>query len=241
MLQKYFIENRKKLALICAGYISFCVIIGCWAGFFASGGGQGEVMSYIVLVSLFMAIMASLMFNDLKTKEGRINALMTPATAAQKFWPRLLAVFPGALLLCIAGFYAIEGSRILITGLSYHHWTSCYNPWSFFNFNEGNELWGIAFLVCGSLFSLSCYIYGAILWPRYSFLKTMAALFVVQSLFSIVVAFILRNITWHANIESFEIYAKILVFVLLGAAIALVWLTYRRFKHCTLTQSLLSK
>ncbi len=242
MLTKYYIENKKKLALICAGYLSFCIVVGCWAGFFANGGGEGELMSYIVLVSLFMAVMASLMFNDLKTKEGRINALMAPASTAQKFWPRFLVVLPGSLILCIVGFYALEGARILITGLSYDLWTPFYNPWKLLCWSDKAEVWGYTFLLAGSLFSLSCYIFGAILWPRYSFLKTMAALFVVQSLLSTVGVFILRHFIYiHVNLEAFDIYAKIFVFLMLAGAVAFVWLTYRRFKHCTLTQNVFSK
>lgn len=233
LAKKMFIENRKTLLMLCGGYLGALAVVGIWSGFNGVYSSSTVVIIYSVLASLLCAVLASLMFHDFTTKEGRINALMTPASRTEKFWLRLIAVIPGAVLLTIAGYYVLAGFMNLTAGISHDVWVPIYGITDFFRW-FGDD--GIFPFLSSFILSEGLFIFGAIAWPRKSFLKTLlvqAGISFVCSIFMVFAArFIIRNYTVIVNDPEALLWIATSVIAAIG--LALIYAAYVVFKRKTI-------
>lgn len=236
-VKKDIIENRKSLLFRVGGIWGICISIGAFLGYYALGGSYGELMSFSFLFLLLGCVIASISFSNLINKDKRIASILVPDTSFDKFLIRWLAVVPLLCCVAIAGFYLLELSRIAVFKLSYdadmvaHSGSYCnvLNLWEAFgpkNTSMDGSLRGT--FIMSYFFSQSFYILGAVLWPKLSFLKTFAALWVLQTLFSIVVFSIDRiNLAVNFDTNMFLWCVTGFEFVV---TIVIYWLAYLRFR-----------
>ena len=234
-LKKEIIENRKPLLLGVGGIWGFCLLIGCFLGYNTYGGSAGELFTFTLAFLAIGCIAASVSFSNLKNKDTRIASILVPDTPFDKFFIRWLAVVPALCCVMIAGFYITELARIITFKLTYdavfvencgsyckvlNLWTMLANP------AMGNSLRST--FAMSYFFSQSFYILGAVLWPKLSFIKTFAAMWVLQTLFSIVVVSIDRiNIAVNFDTNSFLWCVAATEFVITVAVYVLAYIRYR--------------
>lgn len=238
LLKKYLVENKKMITYYLCGFILLCIGIGLWFGYLGVCS-ESELIWYVVLGTIGLYVLASLMFSQLKSKQGIINSIMTPATMQAKFWPRLLMVIPVGGLLVFGGFYLTDLFRVLMIKISTNVWVDFVNP---FDFAPKRHLGQIcATFFSGSTFSVMLYFLGSTLWPRLSFVKSMIAIFALQTVLSMSLGFLFRldlvDLSW-LNTDTF-IYS--LSGFLLALAALLGYLSYRRFRSYTLATNTFGK
>lgn len=233
LAKKMFIENRKTLLMLCGGYFGALAVVGIWCGFNGVYSSSTTMIIYSVLAALMCSVMASLMFHDFTTKEGRINALMTPASRTEKFWLRLIAVLPGGLLLAFAGYYVLAGFMNVTAGISHDIWLPLYSVSMFVKW-LGWE--AICMSLASFLLSEGFFIFGAIAWPRKSFLKTLLVQagigFVCSTLMVFAARFIIHNYTVIVNDPEMLLWIATIVTALIG--MALIYAAYVLFKRKTI-------
>ncbi len=239
LLKKYLVENKKMITYYLCGFILLCIGIGLWFGYLGVAS-ESELIWYVVLGTIGLYVLASLMFSQLKSKQGIINSIMTPATVQAKFWPRLLTVIPVGGLLVFGGFYVTDLFRVLMIKISTDIWVNFADPFTFVS-NKDNLLMVCALFFSGSIFSVMLYFLGSALWPRLSFVKTMIVIFALQTVLSMSLGFLFRlnlgNLSWM-NSDAF-IYS-LAGFLFLLACLA-AYLAYRRFRSYTLATNTFGK
>lgn len=184
-LKHFVVTNKKMLLLTLVSALGLSVLSGSFLGYYHMGGGFKEVFLFLFMFEFASAVMGSLMFADMKTKEGRISLLMLPSTAWDKFASRWLVLVPAFALFLLGCFYVGDLSRLVTYQMTSHTLSSAYarlvNPFAILGYIAKDQ----AFLV--GLLSVMCYllgqawfVFGSILWPKLSFIKTLAALWVVE-------------------------------------------------------------
>ncbi|MGM9804796.1 MAG: hypothetical protein ACI308_11555 [Muribaculaceae bacterium] len=144
-------------------------------------------------------ISASLMFSPMRTKQGRISLFTLPATTAEKYLEQVLVNIVGFTIAYAACIEIAELLRCVFSPLFWNClFTSCYsdNYSAHINhFNAPNVFAGelnivlstiglssnklLLLIGLGALIDLGVFSLGAVLWPKYSFIKTYAATYVV--------------------------------------------------------------
>lgn len=233
--KKILIEQRRTLLIMLGSYLGACMIIGLWFGYLGMSPRAESIVFYVLVSGLACALVASKMFFDLTSKEGRIALLMTPAKASDIFLTRLAGVLPGMLLLVAAGYIVYGYADILAYGLEYDQWMQLPNP-----FKGDAENPHVLSTLCGLfalfLFNESIFIFGAVVWPRRSFLKSLGVFAAIQILFFVVCFGLSKVIAiWHIRIEIVDSLALgwIINGCVAGVAILIIWWAYRRFKCAT--------
>lgn len=228
--RKMLTENRKTILIMTGGYLGIFLIIGLWSGYLGTTPGSGNVLFYIMMAGLACAVMASKMFFDMTSKEGRTAVLMLPATAVDKFLPRLIFALPVMLIIVVLGYLVFDGSMILAAGLTYDYWAPVFNPFAHLNDSDWTVVW---MLVAGFLFNESLFIFGSVAWPRKSFLKTIGIFIVIQTLMSLgVILFHHMGLRLHINDrQAFLLLTSGTVTVI---SVGIVYLSYIRFKRSTI-------
>lgn len=238
-LKKEFIDNRKAILLETLGILGICITIGTFLGFNYSGGGIGELTFCSFLFLIIGCVTASMAFSNLKRKDTRIAALLVPDTMFDKFFIRWIAVVPVLLIILIIGFYFVEFSRIIVFKIvhssanmpNYGDYCEILNPFKVLNLmNDPSGEPIVATFFTSYLFSQSFYILGSALWPKLSFIKTFAVLWVIQTIVSIVLMSI------HIELpDGFQIDGNTFFWcVSAGEAILSIliyFLAYMRFKN----------
>lgn len=181
MCGKIATEQRRTLLVTAGGFLGLCVILGLWSGFFGGAPAAGNFVFYIVLSWIACSVVASRMMGEITRKEGRTALLMTPARAADKFVPRLIIVLPGMVLLCALGYLVYGYSDILMMGIRFDIWPDLYNP--FANWTE-NDTTTLGSMLAFFLLNESLFIFGSVMWPKKSFLKTFCLIALLQILLS---------------------------------------------------------
>lgn len=233
-VRKEAIDNRKHLLLR---------LVTLWGVFITMGGIWGYnhvdtvmphfgILDFVAL--LFGAVVGAQTFSNMQTKTGRISALMLPASAADKFLVRWLAVVPLAFIALIAAFYLSELARILVAliheGTIDADYARPVNLYSMLTLYGEPGGWKFGFVCLASYFmGQAFYILGSALWPRHSFAKTFVVLWALQMLLGMVVV-PMRNIDFSFSFtgEDLAIWMGIGEIVL---TIVLYYLAYLRFRR----------
>lgn len=229
--KKLLVEQKKTLAYFIAGYLGICLVIGLWFSLMArSAAGEAALVLYILFAGLVCAIVASKMFSDLTSKEGRISLLMTPASPAEKYFPRLILVLPGMLLLVALGYVVLDYATILACGLAYGKWYPFFNP--FAGATDSSDWFGIYMLFSMFLFNEAIFIFGAVAWPRKSFLKSVGVFVVIQILFSSMLPIVVKS-GFSFTVEADEALGWTLTSLVTLLSAAIVGCSYFKFKKTT--------
>lgn len=190
LLKKDMTDNRKTILLTIGGILGIFILIGIFTGMMVGLGIFFEVPAFAFISGLAFSIAASFAFSSMKTKEGRISDLMLPASRFEKFFISWLAVVPGMLIIVAVAWLLGDLARFIVESLM----GETVPKWMI---EEGlnsaditsGELERIKkfymsdFLylaLSNFLITQACYFFGAILWPKLSFIKTLAAMQVIQ-------------------------------------------------------------
>lgn len=228
-----FIENRKTILLSVGSLWGACILFGGLMGYYGRGGGAAEAFFFTFMLVTAGYVCASMMFSNMKRKESRIAALMLPASMEEKFITRWIAFVPLLFGVLIAAFYLGDLSRVLVNYLSnnpvngrYSHVINLFSVMTANNFMPRTWIYTI---ISFYFFYQSLFIFGAILWPKLSFIKTLGALWVLQTLIGIIGI----SIDNHLNFSPYDA-DEVLIWTGIGLnilTIAMYALTYYRFKR----------
>lgn len=236
-IKREIIENRKKILLSVGTLWGICIFMGGYFGFYHRGGGISEVFIFSLVLVLSGYVYASTMFSDMTRKESRIATLMLPASSFDKFITRWIAVVPVLFGILVAGFYLGDIARVVVNNIvtdpvngSYAH---IMNPWNVLLINKAMPCSWLFYILSIYFFYQSLFILGAILWPKRSFLKTIAAIWILQMILGIFAISTLDGINFE---EKMMLGDSLNIFAWLGAfmcALTLVayYLAYLRFKR----------
>lgn len=232
--RKMLTEQKKTLLVMTGGYLGLCLVLGIWSGVLGGAPQEGPFVMYMLLAWLACSIGASKMFFDMTTKEGRTSLLMTPASAADKYIPRLIVVLPGIVLLTVIGYFAYAFSDVLALGLRYDIWCDIYNPFDGWDKNSSKILF---MTVAMFLLNESFFIYGAIAWPKKSFLKTLCCVAALQIILSFLLTGIwklMEQVGYGLQVEDSDAFAISVSVITTLIAIAIMYASYIRFTRSTL-------
>lgn len=226
--RKLMTEQKKTLLYGVGGFLGINLIIGLWSGWMGMNCAGAGLAMYVLFTGFVIALVTSKMMFDMTNKEGRTALLMTPASAAEKFLPRLLTILPGTLILAIAGYIVLQYSNILATGLTYSYWPEFYNPFKT-GPTDNNQVMSIFSMVSGFLFIESLFIFGAVAWPRRSFLKTLGIFIGLQILLSFG-AIALSRTDIQVQILDPYVFGWIVISITAAMSCAIIYFAYLKFK-----------
>ena len=205
-LRKEVIENKRALliTLVCVyGLLTIVMIFGNCFSSFERNAPMDEVINelktpqitILSILSFVIMISSSLSFKSLTTKTGRIRQFTTPSSTLEKYLVNLLIYVVGmfvAYFACaqladltrIAVLWPFRGGSLIVPGpinflSGFNEFTSlqAFSHGQFDIMFEGGKGW-VFFVTL--LASASIYFMGSVLWPRLSFLKTFAGIFVLE-------------------------------------------------------------
>lgn len=202
LLKKDFVEN--KTALVIGSFALFAamsLLMIILSVLIDSPDKGGSLISYVLayLFAIGVVVSTSLMFSPMRTKQGRISMFTLPATTLEKYLEQIVVYIFG-----FAAVYAIcvelgELVRFVVaplvwgkesTGFYINHFAVLGTMKDIFNNMHLNEI-GITsakvFTICvlGVVADLGIFTLGAVLWPKYSYIKTYAATYVIGIVFFI--------------------------------------------------------
>ena len=202
-LRKEVVENNRTLlfsVIAVYGILAMIMIIGnITLG--ANTSRPETMLRYNIVFMVYgfgSIIVASLAFRGLKDKKGRTEFLTSPSSTLEKYFVNVLIYVVGFFVVFPICAQLADLTRILVL------W-----PWSdgdvpgpinflntFHNVAHQQEWWKYDSKVIleitlwlGVLASPALYLLGSVLWPKLSFLKTFAAVYVIE-----IVIFILAMI-----------------------------------------------
>ena len=217
------------------------------------GGAIFATFPIYYLFSLSLCIAASMMFPQFRTKQGRLSVFMLPATNAEKYAEQIFTnIFCFALMFVVC-VIAAEGIRMVVAPWvwgdvegpfvvnlgSYVDHFSIPIPKDAVAFTQAFAELGITpglfigLIVAGNLCSLGVFTLGAMLWPKYSFIKTYVAIYILQIAFSIlglIAACIFSSFDWTQYFSTRGLFIGLIVALGVGAVAAFV-ASYIVFTH----------
>lgn len=229
--KKLYTEHKKTQFIALGAFYGFLILVGAWLGMVGSRPQNDDIFFYILISGFVCAVCASRMFTDLSSKEGQISLLMTPASAVEKFIPRLLWALPGIIFVCLLGFYVFEICKVLGYYTIYDTW---YDIPSILKDTNKREWSLAAALTAIFLFNESIFIFGAVAWPKKSFIKSMGIFVCLWIILSAIFATIVRIGGKTALVINEQLFTwGIIIFITLLACI-ITWLAFVKFKRITL-------
>lgn len=230
--KKLYVEHRKTLLTMVGAYLGICAVIGIWQGMAGELAGQGTKVAYVFFAGLVCAVIASLTFNDLTTKEGRTAFLMTPGTTFDKYFPRVATTVLGMILLAVLGYYVWILLDVLALGLRTSSWTTIefYLP----DLSESeDEILAISILVSLFFFNEAVYTFGSVAWPKKSFLKTTGLYFGIQIALNMIALLVFKNVNFNLNLIDTDIWPAgwLVVAVILLADAGLFFAAYKKLQR----------
>ncbi len=242
LVKKELVDNRKPLLLGLTGIWATYILLGAFLGYVKSMVPV-EIFLFCFFGGMILTIGASLAFNNMKSKEGRINTLMLPAPVSQKFIVRWLAAVPILLIVVLLGCLMGDWARIIVYKfvIRMGDFTPAYNSayvnttmWSFIANNYKDDPEAISIMLnCGfwgALCSQAIYFLGSVIWPKLSFIKTWAATQVLGVIFSMFFVPFLMNLK-RDFIYDVSYAGVMWIINSLGVVfcVVLYWLSYVRF------------
>ena len=212
------------------------------------GGAIFATFPIYWLFSFSLCIAASMMFPQFRTKQGRLSVFMLPATNAEKYAEQIFTnIFCFALMFVVC-VIAAEGIRMVVAPWV---WGNVEGP---FVVNLGSYVdhfsitilkdavlftqvfadgLFIGLIISGILCSLGVFTLGAMLWPKYSFIKTYVAIYILEIVFSIlgvIAAIIFSSFDWTQYFSTRGLSIGLVVALGVGAVAAFV-ASYIVFTH----------
>ncbi len=229
--KKEYQDNRKLILWGCFGWLALCLISGSLFGLFGIMSASSELAIYCVLANLSGCVGASLAFSDLKQKEGRIAALMTPAKAIHKFLPRFLAMVVGIYVIFFIGYFVTDYARVIINNIVNEETAEPLH----ISFDLSKyQVAAIVGSVVATLLGQAFYLLGGVLAPKVSFFKTTAVLFLAEIILGSIYGSIKDTIYISIDISPLAFLYSVYS-VMFAITVLLWWCAYRAFKRCKVT------
>ncbi|MDE5880319.1 MAG: hypothetical protein K2J78_08605 [Muribaculaceae bacterium] len=244
LVKKELVDNRKPLVLGLIGIWATYILLGAFLGYVKTMVPV-ELFLFCFFGGMILTIGASLAFNNMKSKEGRINTIMLPVPVHQKFIVRWLATVPLLLIVVLIGCLLGDWARIVVYKLMlrFSDYSPAYDSYyvdttaiSFIITNYVQEREAIGIMLISGFWGVVCsqaiYFLGSVVWPKLSFIKTWAAMQVLGVIFAMVFVPFLINIKFDFAFDlSYAGLLWIINIVGLLFCIGIYWLSYERFKR----------
>lgn len=200
---------------------------------------ETENIYFIFMFYVLGIIFTSMAFGDCQNVKGRISLLTLPALNIEKYMAKFIIYVPVYILVFIMSALLADFVRVFVTC------ALCPSIASQVHFIFREHV-----IDTDTLYSLTAFIgvqsfywLGAILWPRYSAVKTFFAMMVMSIIYNIFAVICFKAIipdNFHLVNFSLEVYQG-WIFIGLPLAIAIVnyWITYLRLKETDVVQKFL--
>lgn len=199
-----------------------------------------EFSYFTLMIYVIGVIFTSMAFGDMKEKSSRIVQLMLPARCDEKYLARFIIYVPIFIVLyivscCFAHFVFVSIGSIFFK-----------IDWLLYDlFIPAIHLNDFSIVMALFIGVQSFYWLGAILWPRYSLLKTYVAMMVLSMLYVLVIwgsekvilGDDLYNVEWLSEIEFNE--CSVAWSIVAIVALVNYYIAYVRFKETDVVQRLL--
>lgn len=185
----YISENRRTLllrtglvvgALICLGLLNLPYHhVGEWPDYDSRLDDIAPLYYFVGVI--FACVGASLMMDDLKSRQGRIRLLMRPAPITEKYIARWLIYIVGFVILYFLAVAIADAVRIVLASIFFPEYNACY----IFNAMTGDtentskvlgrpEYRATLIEAITAIYFLiqSFFVLGSTIWHRTSFIKT---------------------------------------------------------------------
>ncbi len=224
LVGKHWSENKRKytLSLIAiAGLLLFWFIVMAISDGFRGLNISMQTTTYYFGLFLAGCLYGSILFADLGSKTKGLNYLTVPASHLEKL---LCSLFYSVIIFFVfytALFYLVD---ILIVkaanALEYSYWVkhhtagNTFEPQEIYNVfyqpehSSRNE--GLIYILLGYFVVQSVFILGSVYFPKFSFIKTVIASFLIGLLMVFlvvkVIAPILPSGNYYHGLTSYEVY-----------------------------------
>lgn len=141
---------------------------------------NSEFPMFVFMLFAMGMVYASVAFSDAGKKPSRIALLMLPARNIEKYIARFIIYVPLFVVLFLAAAWLADGLRVVVLSLFYPELSDGIGMLRFELSRE--QVLSILFLFL--IIQSFCWL-GAILWPRYSLIKTIVSLFVIGIVYTI--------------------------------------------------------
>ncbi|MDE6586815.1 MAG: hypothetical protein K2K40_00595 [Paramuribaculum sp.] len=239
--RKYLADNRKQLILWLALALGGIIFLGAVHAFFRVDNDTSQGI-YMVFAPLLMCCFASVTFTNMKRPAGRIAELTLPTTTFNRFAVRWVMAIPATLLLFIAGAWLTELLRMTLWPV--FNDTTCPGSLDIFLFTEKTSAITVYFLFL--LLTLSFFFFGAIAWPRLSFLKSAIVQWAISTIIGVIsVTSIFLFFKDHhigplsGNDIDFELYSTLSITFLSVLIVGLWIMAWLRVRESEVTDHLL--
>lgn len=236
VIRKDSIESMRTTLMTAGVVLGVSFGLGIWFGIFNTPCESGMFFMYNICTWFLWCYLVSSLFGTLKTKEGRIAMLMSPAPAISTYLIRLVIAFIGIPILIYAGYWMLWSADAITIKIIYDYWPD-NTIFKLQNIYSGDSVIGTNLSLATQILILSAYFFGGVVWPRKSFLKTSGILIILSVIFSILATIAVKYIL-HTQIKFGDTTGKIIVWSMIAVeyAVSLVLIisAYYKLKKMTL-------
>jgi hypothetical protein len=264
VVAKHWAENKRRYVLSVLAFIGLLSLWFLFLLFFIQRSFDEDKQIGTYLFSLYLggAIYASQYFRDLGSRPRAINYLMTPASTAEKVLCSLLYTLVLFFVVCTVAFYLVDFVFVAIANVIHPYYngsvrfdgeaakavvTNVFDVHTNKPSTYENSVSEPVFFIAA--FSQTAFLLGSIYFSRYSFIKTVIALFLLFVLMLTLATWYQKQVlpgSFGSNITQYEVrtdsafklvqlppWVGSLIWVLsIFVLIPLLWLTtYFRLKE----------
>jgi hypothetical protein len=225
-VRKEWAENGRPLLLVAAGiYLLFTVIL---IGGNLSDRGMGSNSANFIIIFIAMALIASLGFTGLIDKSKRSDYLTEPSSMTEKFAANTLIYVLGGIVMVLVCLGLADLTRLAALWFFRDDTLLVPGPTAFTNSVieyvktlPSSDFWScLPKFLLNSLWYVSLFMMGSILWPKNSFGKTL----IVMLAYWIIMGLIELNVN-DFSYSLFQDHENFMVFerCIDGVVIILCW------------------
>lgn len=244
LCRKEIAENAKAcLRLLVVGYAVLVFIMVFNAYNTATIGDSSiywrkSIAPIYIMAIVFWGMSSSLIMKWMRTKTGRINTLMIPATSFEKYFSHWMFFMLNLLIILVTCKLA-DLTSIGITSLIRPNFEISSFPFLSYLVGEA-EHWTIfentryiLLFASSMLFMQSCFVLGGTIWTSKPFLKTIGAICAIVFGYFLLVLGLVELIDFHLWVSPHSDYEIALPAIIVISLVTIVnWvLAYYRFKE----------
>ena len=187
--------------------------------------GLGFVCYFFL--SIFTSLGASLFHSGYGTPGQRLNGLMDPASTLERFTSRFIICIIGVTVAFGVCWELADWVRVLVMHLFDRPAAPHVGFFEAIGVVASKTGYITGLIICGVLCSQGCYALGSTIWPKLSFLKTFAAMFVIQFIYGMAVGYVMGyfmtgHITNGDVISAPHVSISDFYALLLGSSVAVI-------------------
>ena len=223
-LRKEVVENSRPILFGLLGmYVLLAIIMIFGNVTSALSGVVGvEMETYVpqkivlFVLGIFVCVAASITFSKLKTKTGRIDLFTSPSSTFEKFLVNVLIYVVGAIVVFFICAQLADLTRYVALLFFKDEAFEVPGLINFLNLipkavdgftNSVPVNLAMKWIVpIGLVASAGMYCLGSVIWPRLSFLKTLAAVYVLEAIIGIIGIILAFSFLNEGNYEAFGLW-----------------------------------